>query len=236
MRVFKITLRAYNGFYKEILPSTTIAGGITYAAYLNKDILQTTIGFTDFHRNSNIYKLYVSRIKLDKIVNKAEPFYLYKYVDKGEYYLTYIGYAIANEENEVKNLINKYGAYIGNWNTVFSLDSILEVSNISDKCVYNLPVIDLSDLISKYKNMRVQVHRFTNSNYLNMSPYKIYYDTREKKFLKVTNKKYVYLATFKIDNADIGYYYDESVLANLNPFERIYVKMGFGVIGPCIQI
>ncbi|QIW24499.1 hypothetical protein EWF20_10295 [Sulfolobus sp. S-194] len=233
MKVFRVKLRAYNGFNKEILPSTTVAGGITYGAYLNKHELHTNVGFTNFYKSNNSYKLYLSRIKLNRTVNESEPFYSFKYVNKGEYYLIYTGYAIADKEDDVIDLIKKYGTYIGNWNTVFVLDSISEINNINDLCVYNLPITDLSELLLKYKEIKVEVHRYVNSNYINLTPYKIYYDPKERKF-KITRDRNVYLATFKVSDMNIGHYYDESALDNLSIFDKIYVKMGFGVVGPCL--
>lgn len=238
MKVFEVVLRAYNGLNKELLPSTNISGGISYGIYVNKELNYPDVGFTNFYKFGDVYKLHVSRVKLDRVANESQPFYYYKYIKKGGYYLTYKGYAIAKDKDGVPSLINKYGPFIGNWNSVFSIENIEEFTGKTrEMCVYNLPVKDVSGFESKVKLSRAQVsiQRYSNANYVDLPHFNqvYYYDIQENKF-KRSKAKYVYLLTFSIDKESAGRYYDDNALEGIDELGKVCIKMGLNVIAPCI--
>lgn len=245
MKAYKAILRAYGGFKNEFLSSTTIAGGIVYGMVKNNDTREYNILFSNF-RIKNKIPVYTTRVKLDRIANKSEPYLTRKFLERASQeghkisaynYAEYEGYIIAEKEDEIKELFERYGVFIGDNFVIFELGKLKEAELNRGLCVNSLPLLTLEEkiLLEKLRasNVRVRIQRFTNSNYLDINPYIIYYDVKDDKVKKEDEKKVIYLVDFTCnERKDVGSYYSD--LSSISEhFVRQYVKMGTGVISPC---
>ncbi|QGA68932.1 hypothetical protein [Sulfolobus sp. E11-6] len=113
MTLFKVVLRAYQGYTKPYLSSTTIAGGIVYGMVISNSLQDIDVVFSTFVAKN--YKLFhLGRIYLNRITNKTEPFLYNKIISNGQYYVEFEGYARAKDERELREILSKYSYYIGN--------------------------------------------------------------------------------------------------------------------------
>lgn len=240
MKVFKVTLRAYNGYKDTVIPATTIAGGLVYGMVANKDKGGYNVMFTNFLavEGKDLKSFDRVRVTLDRIVNHSTPYLSYKLISNKGPYVDFQGYVIAEDYNSVMELFRKYLVFVGNNFTV--LDVVGEpktVDEVRELCVHNVPVVRPEDLGKYRNNLRImRIQRFFNFNYLDASKMAYYFDVNEGKF-KSSSSKYLLLCTFKAeDNDKLGSFYDKFS----NPFPpdmqqhfKEYLRMGTGVIAPC---
>ncbi|BFH74716.1 hypothetical protein SJAV_26600 [Sulfurisphaera javensis] len=245
MNLYSATLRVYGWYDKEIIPSTTIAGSIAYGIFLNKTKLEGNVMFSNFEL-VNKFKITNSRIKNNRVINETEPFIIKRYAEKGLNYSIYKGYIIADDTVDIAEL-NKYLLFLGNNFTFSYIDDVakIEPKTINNLCVYNILTNydGVMSLLREAKEVRIEIQRFANMNYMTPPSQVYYFDMNDKKFkpyevskLHLNDK--LYLVSFSPSKLSLGSYYDQVGVKDFPEDDVIsfYLKSGTGVVAPCLDL
>ncbi|AWR98461.1 hypothetical protein [Metallosphaera hakonensis] len=178
--VYKVRLKVFGLYGKEIIPSTTLAGGVVHGMVLNKDKVdpKEMIMFSDFklinygRSSTSQKKHYVSRTSIHRVLNKTEPFFSKIIREKGLNFSRFEGYVVG-EKSMIFEILSKYLYYVGNNFTVVELEGEpegLTLGSETKMCLYNLVLSDEKDInhITGTNSTRVNIKilRFQNSNYM----------------------------------------------------------------------
>lgn len=267
--VIRATLNLYGYYDREVVHSTTIAGGLVYGLILNNvrwdEATKYEVMFTNFV-SSNSFITNSSRVSLYRVVNLSEPFTTKRLMKRGNNYTEFRGYLIVRragsstegdvDKSEVEKFLRKYIYYAGNNFTTMEVGDFEPVNppgQASDLCLHNLVFHDFKDVrnFSKaydttYKLMKVETQPFRYANYLGFRendpfPYALSVDEHTNQILikkGERGRKEFYVATFRCVEgggcAPGSFYRDELLEQVPSRYERLYLKAGTGVIGPCV--